>query len=104
MGILIYRRQRVDYGEQEDTTCLVSQFTSYVAGPSEICPPRISMERSRTASPVAVLQRAKANLAHDTDNLTVFRDAILKRRKFYVLSALLPRGLLFHASAPYSIL
>ena len=52
MGILIYRRQRVDYGEQEDTTCLVSQFTSYVAGPSEICPPRISMERSRTASPV----------------------------------------------------
>ena len=53
-----YRRQRVDYGEQVDTTYLVPQFTCYVAGPSEIFPQRFSMERSRTASPGAVLQRA----------------------------------------------
>ena len=51
MEILIYRRQRVDYAEQDDVTC-------YVAGPLEICPQRISMEWSRAASPGAVLQRA----------------------------------------------
>ena len=56
----IYWQQRVDYGEQDDTTCLVLQFTWYVAGPSEICPPRILMERSRTASLGAVLQRASS--------------------------------------------
>ena len=58
LGIFIYWRHRVDYGEQDDTTCLVPQFTCYVVVPSEICPQRISMERSKTASPGAVLQRA----------------------------------------------
>ena len=57
MEILIYRRQRVEYGELFDTTCFVPQFTCYVAGPSEISPPTISMDQSRTASPGAVLQR-----------------------------------------------
>ena len=51
MEILIYRRQRIDYAEQDDVTC-------YVAGPLEICPQRISKEWSRAASPGAVLQRA----------------------------------------------
>ena len=32
MEILIYRRQRVDYGEQDYTTCLVPQFACYAAG------------------------------------------------------------------------
>ena len=59
MEIVIYQRQRVDYGEQNDTTCLVPKFTCHVAGPSEICIKRISIERSRTASPGAVLQRAR---------------------------------------------
>ena len=53
MEILIYRWQRVDNEEQDDTTCLMSQFTYS---------PRISMERSRTASPSAVLQRASVTL------------------------------------------
>ena len=35
MGILIYRRQRVEYEKQNYTTCLVPQFTFYVMGPSE---------------------------------------------------------------------
>ena len=36
MEIVIYRRQRVDYGEQSDTTCLVPKFACCVAGPSEV--------------------------------------------------------------------
>ena len=59
MEIVIYRRQRVDYGEQSDTTCLVPKFAFGVAGPSEFFIQRFSIERSRTASPVAVLQRAR---------------------------------------------
>ena len=35
MEIVIHRRQRVDYGEQSDTTCLVPKFACCVAGPSE---------------------------------------------------------------------
>ena len=58
MEIVIYQRQRVDYGEQSDTTCLVPKFACCVAGPSEFFIQRFSIERSRTASPVAVLQRA----------------------------------------------
>ena len=58
MEILIYRRQRVDYGEQSGTTCLVPKFTCCVAGPSEFCIQRFLIERSRAASPGAVLQRA----------------------------------------------
>ena len=58
MEIVIYRRQRVDYGEQSDTTCLVPEFACCVAGPSEFFIQRFSIERSRTASPSAVLQRA----------------------------------------------
>ena len=53
MEILIYWWQRVDYGEQDDTNCLVPQFSCYIKAPSEICPQRISMERSKTASPAA---------------------------------------------------
>ena len=35
MEIVIYRRQKVDYGEQSDTTCLVPNFACCVAVPSE---------------------------------------------------------------------
>ena len=66
MEIVIYRRQRVDYGEQSDTTCLVPKFAFCVAGPSEFFIQRFSIERSRTASPVAVLQRAINS--HDIDS------------------------------------
>ena len=58
MEIVMYRRQRVDYGEQSDTTCLVPKFACCVAGPSEFFIQRFPIERSRTASPGAVLQRA----------------------------------------------
>ena len=59
MEIVLYRRQRVDYGEQSDTTCLVPKFACCVAGPSEFFIQWFSIERSRTASQFAVLQRAK---------------------------------------------
>ena len=58
MEILIYRRHGVDYGERNETNCLVPQFTCHVVGHSEIYARRISRERSRTASPGVVLQRA----------------------------------------------
>ena len=58
MEIVIYRRQRVDHGEQSDTTYLVLKFAYCVVGPSEFFTQRFSIERSRTASPGAVLQRA----------------------------------------------
>ena len=64
MEIVIYWRQRVDYGEQSVTTCLVLKFACCVAGPSEFFIQRFSIERSRTASPVAVLQRARIGLTH----------------------------------------
>ena len=67
MEIVIYRRQRVDYGEQNDTTCLVPKFACCVAGPSEFFIQRFSIERSRTASPVAVLQRAIQTPVHPWD-------------------------------------
>ena len=67
MEIVIYRRQRVDYREQSDTTCLVPKFACCVAGPSEFFIQRFSIERSRTASPVAVLQRAI--FYHDVDEI-----------------------------------
>ena len=51
MEIVIYRRERVDYGEQSDTTCLVPKFACCFAGPSEFFTQRFSFERSRTASP-----------------------------------------------------
>ena len=35
MEIVIYRRQRVDYGELYDTACLVPKFACCVVGPSE---------------------------------------------------------------------
>ena len=35
MEMVIYRQQRVDYGEQNDTTCLVPKFAFCVVGPSE---------------------------------------------------------------------
>ena len=66
MEIVIYRRQRVDYGEQSDTTCLVPKFAFCVAGPSEFFIQRFSIERSRTASPVTVLQRATGD--HDDEH------------------------------------
>ena len=58
MEIVIYRRQRVHYGEQNDTTCLVPKFVCCVVGPSEFFLQRFSIERSRTASPGAVPQIA----------------------------------------------
>ena len=61
MEIVIYRRQRVYYGEQSDITCLVPKFECCVAGPSDFFVQRFSIERSRTASPGAVLQRATMN-------------------------------------------
>ena len=63
MKIVIYRRQRVDFGEQSDTTCLVPKFACCVAGPSEFFIQRFSIESSRAASPGAVLQRATSNQA-----------------------------------------
>ena len=62
MEIIIYRRQRVHYGEQNDATCLVPKFACCVPGPSQFFPQRFSIERSRTASPGAVLQRANVLL------------------------------------------
>ena len=44
-------------------TCLVPKFACCVAGPSEFFIQRFSIERSRTASPVAVLQRARVSIA-----------------------------------------
>ena len=58
MEIVIYWWQQVNYGGQNGTTCLVPQFICQITGPSEICPPRISLERSRTASLGVILQRA----------------------------------------------
>ena len=58
MEIVIYRRQRVDYGEQSDTTCVAPKFACCIAGPSEFLIQRFSIERSRTVSPGGVLQRA----------------------------------------------
>ena len=46
--ILRYRWQRVDYDEQIDAICLVSQCTGYVVGSSEHFLQRFSIERSRT--------------------------------------------------------
>ena len=60
MEIVIYRRQRVDYGEQNDTTFSVPKLAFCVTGPSEFFIQRFSIERSRTASPGAVLQRANS--------------------------------------------
>ena len=85
--ILVYRRQRVDYGEQDDTSCLVPQFACYSAGPSEICPPRISREWSRTATPGAVLQRAKQSRAH------VLLDILYYRRYSHCISSVVFGGI-----------
>ena len=46
MEIVIYRRQRAQYGEQNDTTCLVPKFVCCVAGLSEFFLQRFSNERS----------------------------------------------------------
>ena len=46
---------------QSDTTCLVPKFACCVAGPSEFFIQQFSIERSRTASPDVVLQRAYPN-------------------------------------------
>ena len=63
MEIIIYQRQKVHYEVQNGTTCLVPKFACCVAGPSQFFPQRFSIERSRTASPVAVLQRAIVEVA-----------------------------------------
>ena len=62
MEILIYRRQRIDYGEQDGNTFLVLQFTRYVAGPSEKSTPKDLNGTTRNCVPMqggAVLQRAR---------------------------------------------
>ena len=59
MEIVIYRRQRVEYGEQDYTTCLVPQFACYAAGPSEIWPQRILREQSGTASQPRFFKRLR---------------------------------------------
>ena len=74
MEIVIYWRQRVDYGEQNDTTCLVPKFACCVTGPSEFFPQWFSIEHSRTASPGVVLQRA--NLNADVIGQTINRRGI----------------------------
>ena len=49
--ILIYRCQRIDHEELslDDAFCLVTQFTSCIAEPSEYFPQRFSIEWPRTA-------------------------------------------------------
>ena len=46
---------------------------------------------------------ADANLVHDEDQLMVFRDAIIIRRKFYALMSLFAQDLWFYSSAPCGI-
>ena len=82
MEIVIYRRQRVDYGEQSDTTCLVPKFACYVAGTSEFFLQRFSIERSRTASSCTLNSSPSGqNDLHLADN--IFKCIFLNEKKLY---------------------